>query len=211
MQLFLLLQYLVGSRAHWDEIREEAGADNPISLLSLSFPARQRLGGEGIPDTADTPSETARERRILRVWRAQLQACLLADPRDDSAILVSTNSKARGPASDRQWVIDVDHFDSLLRDSAPFCEMLSVWSGRPAMHTHLALGRDRRPSVRGPLLRSPCVGPPRHHEGLPDPPPQEATPPAPRPCRPGVSPLPCRTGCLWIRTHPPHPASRLFL
>ena len=38
-QLFLLLQYLAGSRVHWDEIREEAGADNPISLLSLSFPA----------------------------------------------------------------------------------------------------------------------------------------------------------------------------
>ena len=147
-QLVLLLQYLAGSRVHWDEVREKAGAGNPISLLSLSFPARQRLGGEGIPDTADTPPEIARERRLLRVWRAQLQACLLADPRDGSTILLSTNSKARGPASDHQWVIDVDHFDSLLRDSAPFCEMLSSWSGRPAMHLHLALGRDRRPIVR---------------------------------------------------------------
>ena len=57
--LFLLLQYLVGQRVHWDEILENHGADDPVSMIGLSFPARLRIGGEGAlgsaAETPDTP------------------------------------------------------------------------------------------------------------------------------------------------------------
>ena len=50
--LFLLLQYLAGQRVHWDDVLDNDGADNPVSMISLSFPARLRIGGEGATGSA---------------------------------------------------------------------------------------------------------------------------------------------------------------
>ena len=98
-----------------------------MSLLRLSFPARAKIGGEGLKDSADTPPEVARERRLLRVWRVQLQAYLLPDPRDELAPQLHANSHRHGPQADPQWVVDVDRFDDVLRDPFPFCERISTW------------------------------------------------------------------------------------
>ena len=76
--IILLLQYLADQRVHWDEILENEGADEPVSMLSLSFPARLRIGVEGaLGSAAETPDIT-RERRALRVWRQQLHALIEA-------------------------------------------------------------------------------------------------------------------------------------
>ena len=70
-QLFLLLQYLAGQRVHWDEILENDGTDKPVSLIGLSFPARQRIGGDGALGSAAEAPDITNERRALRVWRQQ--------------------------------------------------------------------------------------------------------------------------------------------
>ena len=77
------------------------------------------------------------------MWRAQLQACLLADPREADARFLLDNSKTLGPPADRRYVVDVEHFDTLLRDAAPFCERISLWSGQPAMRFRLGPGRNQ--------------------------------------------------------------------
>ena len=46
--LFLLLQYLAGQRVHWDEILENEGADDLVSMISLSFSTRLRSAGKGL-------------------------------------------------------------------------------------------------------------------------------------------------------------------
>ena len=74
----MLLQYLAGQRVHWDDILENDGADDPVSMISLSFPARLRMGGEGAIGSAAEAPDTARERRALRVWRQQLHALIEA-------------------------------------------------------------------------------------------------------------------------------------
>ena len=76
--LFLLLQHLAGQCVHWDEILENEGADNPFSLISLSFLARLRVGGERALGSAAEAPDITRERRALRVWRQQPHALIEA-------------------------------------------------------------------------------------------------------------------------------------
>ena len=75
-QLFLLLQYLAGQRVHWDKNLKNEGADSPVSLIGLSFPARLRVGGEGSPGSPAEAPDITRERRALHMWRQQLHALI---------------------------------------------------------------------------------------------------------------------------------------
>ena len=146
---------MAGTRVYWEAIRKEPGNLTKMTLLRLSFPARLRVGGEGTLDATDTPPELARERRLLRVWRAQLQAYLLADPREADARFLLANSEALGTPADRRYVVDVEHFDTLLRDAALFCERISLWSGQPAMRFCLSPGSQPVPGGPPGTLRRP--------------------------------------------------------
>ena len=114
-------------------------------MISLSFPARLRIGGEGTIGSAAEAPDVTRERRALRVWPQQLHALIDASCHTDIEwqIYLLQWTILRGQPGERRREIDTERLAVWLRDPEPFCDRLSTWSGMPATRLRLAADIDR--------------------------------------------------------------------